>query len=347
MIRAGFLSRTEREELIELARTGSVLLHILPLNIIPLETKSLRDARLTKNSHLESVVELFSNQSAGSGQIYPQQLSEFFDFSGDRKNDHEIIMALGELPSFDIYSLRIKLRELGIDVDQCQHLRLSREMQSGLAGYMRHFTKPLVAEIYGDGIGKSEDYSDLLKLFADPKNATARKNLLALASKLELDLLDIPRFLARYADVYLSLAYYSYCLDLIHPTLHQFLDTLKSLQQNPQYNSNRKFVDACSLIAQRLTEAEFSISRMLEIFQVRTEDMWKSISGTGFQAMEKLILQYQKEISGSICALTIKMNSWEQLKGKSRLPNQVSFIMSDMLKGIERVSQVTPADTIH
>lgn len=328
-------------------REANDSLHILPLNIIPLKTQCLRDARLTKNSHLESVVELFSDQSAGSGQIYPRQLSEFFDFNGAQKNDYEIIVALGELPSFDIYSLRIQLRELEIDVDQSQHLRLSGELQSGLAGYMRHFTKPLIAEIYGDGIGQAGDYSDILKLFADPRNSTARKNLLAFASKLELDLLDIPRFLARYADVYLSLAYYNYCLDLIHPTLSQFLDTLESLQQNPRYNSNPKLVGACSLIAQLLSEAEFSISQILEIFRVRTEGMWKSISGTGFQAMEKLILQYQKEIGGSICALTIKMNSWEQLRAKNRLPNQVSFIMSDMLKGIELVSRVACADNVH
>ena len=41
-------------------------LHILPLEIVPLRTKSLREARLVKNAHLESMVELFSDAQAGS-----------------------------------------------------------------------------------------------------------------------------------------------------------------------------------------------------------------------------------------------------------------------------------------
>jgi hypothetical protein len=44
-------------------------LHILQLEILPLETPSLNRARLIKNVRLKSVIELFKDADTGSGQI--------------------------------------------------------------------------------------------------------------------------------------------------------------------------------------------------------------------------------------------------------------------------------------
>lgn len=320
-------------------------LHVLPLKIIPLETQSLRDARMTKNAHLESVVELFTDKQAGCGQVYPKHLGQFFDFSGSREKDFKVILALADLPSFDVFSLRIELRELGIDVDKSEHLRLSRDMEASLSGYITTFTQPLMAQIYGDDSDEERKFSDIVKLFANPDVGKARQNLMDLAEKLEIELLEIPRFLARYGDVYLSLAYYNYCLDLIQPAIREFLAVSRALRENPHYKFEHDLIDACSRIEERLTGAELSISQILEIFQIQTEDMWKSIDRQRFRSMEQNIVHYQRDIGGSICAMTIKMNSWDMLKGKNLAQNQASFIMSDMVHGIEHVTEVTFQDT--
>lgn len=56
------------------ADTDRNSLHILPLSIIPLETPALRGARMIKNVRLVSVIEVFRDQDAGSGQIDIQDI---------------------------------------------------------------------------------------------------------------------------------------------------------------------------------------------------------------------------------------------------------------------------------
>ena len=315
-------------------------IHRLPLQIIPLQTQGLADATITKNLHLESVVELFADKGTGRGQVYPRQLSNVYDFTGERENDRRVILALGDLPSFDVYSLRIALRELGVDVDEEEHLRLSEEMELALSGFMKSFTKPLIAAVYGNEATPTQNFSDIVRLFLDPNVAKARDNLTALAFKLKVDLPSIPRFLAHYADVYLSLAYYRYCLDEIRPSMQEFLEAVDDLRRSPRHQYNKTLMDACTLIEDRLTGAELSISRILEIFQIQTEDMWKNVSAKRFKGMERMIQYYQQEIGGSICALTVKMKSWDALDGKWNPSTQEVFIMSDMLKGIDSVTHV-------
>ncbi|MEE9545500.1 MAG: hypothetical protein V3V55_07925, partial [Rhodospirillales bacterium] len=54
--------------------------HILPLSILPVETKALKRARLIKNARLESVVEFFDDIHAGSGQVEIDALGGQFDW---------------------------------------------------------------------------------------------------------------------------------------------------------------------------------------------------------------------------------------------------------------------------
>lgn len=311
--------------------------HVLPLRAIPLETQSLKDAKLTKNARLESVIELFSDAQTGSGQIFTTQLEEFFDFSGSRQKDLEVVQALGELPSYDVYSLRAELRNLDIDVGESDDLRLSKEMESTVSSYMRSYIRPLICAIYGEEKTNGQSLEDVVRLMQDPDVETAQNNLRALADKLEMGLLAIPDFLARYGDVYLSLAYYNYCLDQIRPALIKLQEAFEEIRRNHKNRSDQALIKGCALIEDRLTGAETSTSRLLEVFRVETENMWKKVSSTRFKAMETMIQGYHKEIGGSVCALTVKVNCWELFMGEPRSRTTESFLMSEMLTGIERV----------
>ena len=195
-------------------------LHILPLSIVPLKTPGLRRARLVKNARLKGVVELFSGGGSGSGQISPDELTKVFDL---RRQGHEsdliMIKKLSELPSYDVYSLRVGLRKLGIDVDWHQDLRLSSEKAKHLTTYMRRFTGPLIKYIYSGGVIEIRDLSDLIGLFKSPDQEMARVNLIQLSKALNIKIDDLPKFLEDYGDVYLSLAYYKACLDDNMPKL--------------------------------------------------------------------------------------------------------------------------------
>jgi len=93
-------------------------LYILPLSMIPLETASLKRARLIKDARLNNVVELFHDAETGSGRLNPNRLSQVFDWPEDRVHpDLATINALSEIHSFDVFSLRIELRRLDIKVN--------------------------------------------------------------------------------------------------------------------------------------------------------------------------------------------------------------------------------------
>ena len=63
---------------IEISDVDRDSLHILPLSIIPMQTRALRHARLIKNSRLDGVVELFEGPASGSGQVEVDSLVNVF-----------------------------------------------------------------------------------------------------------------------------------------------------------------------------------------------------------------------------------------------------------------------------
>lgn len=310
-------------------------IHLLPLLSLPLKTRSLREARLVKNSCLEGVVELFSGNGAGSGQLKPDALTESFDFSGERRSDLEIIRALSDLPSYDVYSLRLGLRELGISPDDNDALKLSRAKSSELMAHMNAFTRPLIAKVYGSDDAGGHSLKEIVQLFVDPDMKQARRNLENIAKSLGIHVTDIPLFLERYADVYLSLAYYAAAVDSIISPLENLCETLERIRSDSRYRKNGSLINRLLRIEGRLTDAQVGISNVLDVFKRRTHTMWDHIDGPTFRGMERLITDYQRDIGANLCALVVKLDAWEKLRGKASSETCIQFIMSEIATGIE------------
>ena len=101
----------------------------------------LSRVRLVKNVSLKRVVELFADKDTGSGQIDIEDLpKEFSWLMADLPADMTMLQKVGNLPSYDVFSLRISLRELDIKVNDVTALRLSDSMNSELTAYMTDFT---------------------------------------------------------------------------------------------------------------------------------------------------------------------------------------------------------------
>ena len=318
-------------------------LHILPLAMVPLQTPGLAKAKLVKNSRLEGMVELFSGKETGSGQVPPDELMRVFHFDDSNRDDLDLIRTLGELPSFDVYSLRVELRRLGIPVDHFEHLRLSQSKTNQVAAYMAVFTRPLVQTVYGRDKCDVRSLDDILKLFADPDVETARRNLLKLAKSLDIGLASIPAFLADYGDVYLSLAYYQYCLDQNKPKLQAFESALADIRGDKQLKANGNLQRMCQVLERKLNLTNDEVTNILEIFRSRTEHMWENPTGINFREMQDMITGYQSRIGGALCALTVKMNAWAA-KFPSRSAGTPSrradFGLSDILPGIEMIEAI-------
>ena len=94
---------------------------------------------MIKNARYEGVVELFKGEGSGSGQVEVGQLANVFNNIAE--SDLIVLGKLAELPSYDVYSLRIMLREQEIPVNDFAEFRLSDNKTRELNEYMRSFTR--------------------------------------------------------------------------------------------------------------------------------------------------------------------------------------------------------------
>ena len=319
-------------------------LHILPLSILPIETPALQHARMIKNVRLESVVEFFQDANTGSGQMDINSLALEFDWPLSPPNSDLILLQkLALLPSYDIYSLRILLREHGITVNRVDALKLSESKSRELNDYMGAFTHPLIMQIYGSDDISIKKFEDIIALFRDPDIQKAREKLERMADMLEIKLGEIPKFLEDYGDIFLSLSYYRQCLDHVLPTIEEFLEAMDDIRENWQLKNDSNLMKTCTMMQTTINELMAAITGRIENFDRNAKDMWNNISAERFRKVEKLIQSHHTTIGGVLCALTLKMDAWSRLFPDKNVGGPVrrsEFIMSEMKQGIERIQKI-------
>ncbi|MCW9033142.1 MAG: hypothetical protein OQK35_01905 [Alphaproteobacteria bacterium] len=319
-------------------------LSVLPLHIIPLETKQLRTARMIKNVRLESAIELFRNdEGTGSGQYYIHELGPVLGWpqEGDVP-DRGILMKLALLHSYDVFSLRISLREYGIAVNELDGLKLSAEKNETLTGYMGKFTRPLLTQIFGNDV-EFQDFSDILALFKNPDKSRALASLQQMADKLEIEIMQVPAFLEDYGDIFLSLSYYRQCLDSMGPIMESFLDSLEDIRKNWQLKNDRNTMKTCDMVEDTMNNLTAEITGRFENFDRSTNEMWDNLSAEKFRRVEALIKNYHTTIGGVLCALWVKMDAFQKLFPKADSGGPVKrseFIMSEMKQGLENIQKI-------
>lgn len=316
-------------------------LHTLALAIVPLEHPMLRRARIVKNNRLVSVIEMYRDRESGSGQIEidhaPQELG-----LPPGHPDIEVLRKLELMPSYDVYSLRVLLRAHGIDVNSREALKLSPEKTRELAVYMKAFTRPLLAQIYGTEDASISTFEDVVGMFSDPDVATARRKLTIMAASLGISLQDIPRFLEDYADIFLSLSYYRQCLDHITPIVEDFLSGTKELKKSYQMRTNMQLMTTCDELEAHFTALLTSVAGRLEAFNRQTRSMWDDLSAERFRKIENVIKTYHITMGGILCALTVKMDAWAEMfpqRHRGGPVRKADFIMSEMKPGMKRIRE--------
>lgn len=335
-------------------------LYVLPLEIIPIQTKALQRSRMIKNHHLRSVVEVFSERETGSGQLEVEALPKLFgwapvdemeeeDDDDEPRKPHPDLVTLRQLallPTYDVFSLRILLRRNGISVKDNVALKLSDDKNRELADYMAKFTRPLILQVYGDSDVSIHDFDDIVRLFRDPDVKKAREKLKIMAQKLSIDVMEIPQFLEDYGDIFLSLSYYRQCLDRIQPLLDNFLASMDSMRNNWQLRNDQSLMQTCRMMEARLNELSASVTGRFENFDRSTNEMWDNISAIRFQRVKELIQSYHTEIGGVLCALTVKLNAWvRHFPGEvdSSPVRRAEFIMTQMRQGFDRIKNLEDA----
>lgn len=315
-------------------------LHIMPLEAIPLETPGLQNARLIKNVRLQTVVEMFNDAQAGSGQIPPNQLTAYFETSPDElERDLHKIDKIGQAASFDVYTSRIELRRLNIEVNNYDALTLSDSKKAELTQYMRVFTRPLMEYVYGTDQINVDNVDDLIKMFASPNREDALKNLRKMADKLDIGLAEIPSFLEEYGDIFLSLAYFRRCLDQIVPEVQKFLNWTKDVRASNEIKRDYRQSKLVDDMTRDLTDITTSITGRFESFDNRTKDFWRDINAHSFRQIRELIAAHHVTIGGVLCGLEVKMALWKSrfARGGGGPNRRLEFIKSEILPGLSHI----------
>ncbi len=320
-------------------------LHILPLKIVPFKVQALNSACLIKNSRLETVVELFRYEEGTSGQV---DVNEVWTVLGCDPEDPElatdrgILSNLSALYSYDVYSLRRLLRDLGIPLHDNDALKLSPQKAAELADYMGAFTRPLLSQVYSGMETEIKDFDELIGLFRSPDKESAIKNLQVMAEKLEIELNEIPKFLEDYGDIFMSLAYFRECLDRLIPQITELLENLDDIRDNHQLRSDRNLMKTCDFMEEKLTDITTSLTGRFESFHQHSNKMWENVTADSFKSVRDMIAGHHMTLGGVLCGLAVKMDLWETKfsKGRGGLVKRAEFIMVEMRHGIEIINRI-------
>lgn len=318
-------------------------LHILPLDILPLHAPGLKRARMIKNAQLVSVIELFHGARTGSGQLDVDGVAREFDWP-DRspQPDMAMLRKVAALPSYDVYSLRISLRGLGIAVNEAEHLKLSAAMSRELTPYMSEFTRPLIAQIYGGDV-EIRTFEDVIRLFRDPDRAKALEKLRQMAEALGIRPEEVPTFIEDYGDIFLALSYYRRCLESIEPIVKQFRASLADLRQNRSLQEDGELMQTMTQAEQVIDSRLQGVKARMRAFDEDTRDMWRDISAARFHRLRQQITRQHTAIGAVLCALSVKMQAWTTLfpdpyTGGPR--KRAEFIMTELRQGMNLIQKV-------
>ncbi len=317
-------------------------LFCMPLAMIPLSTPGLRSARLIKNAKLESMIEIFSDEDSGSGQLTVEDLPAQFGWEENTEHpDYRILSRLVQLHSYDVYSLRLALRELEIDITDVSALQLSDEKKKTLTSYMTMFTHPLIKQIYGDsGADSINSFDDVLALFRSPDVSDALTRLKQMADKLDIRPEAVPDFLEDYGDIFMSLSYYRQCLDTIEPIITDFLDAMRELRSSYQFKEDRGFMETSREVESAINEVMAGVTGRFEAFDRSSQSMWQDISAERFKEVSKLIRSFHKVNGGVLCGLWVKMNAWATAFPSASIGSPAKrgeFMQAELKQGLDKM----------
>lgn len=314
---------------------------VFPLEIMPIKSPTLKKARLVKNARMETALELYNDPISGSLQISPQKLGEMFSEDNTKyQDDHQIIMQLSTLGSFDVFSLRTIFKKLDLETIPEDALDLSDKMRAELQGHSQKFIRPLIERIYGLDRFSGSEVKDLRDVFKNPDVELVRDNLKIMTQKTGIPLNEIPAFLEEYNDVFLAVAYYNYSLESIHRIVDKFFSWIHQTRTQREIMASPKTMTSCETVESILQFINMSLHERLARMQKNFDVFWGDINRASFSRLQEDIAGNHQSLGAVLCGLIVKMRAWEKdfPTANSGGPQQRSkFIISELEPGLERL----------
>ena len=320
----------------------------LPLSVIPLKSNSLKNAKLLKNSRMETVVELYNDPVAGSLQVPADEnlnTSLGLQNSETAAYDTQIIQQLSQMNSFDIFSMRHSLHKIGLDLNLDNEVfQLSPAMKKELQKYAHTFTAPLLRKVYGLDAQNMEDFDgDLNKLFQNPDKDVVRRNLTNMAKTTGMPLTEIPDFIQNYSDIYQSVAYYRYTYDAVVQDAERFLVWINKLVQNRDVASMPQTMKICTLMERDMRFILGSLKERFDLFRRSFQLFWQDINANSFEELKRDVSENYNLIGAVLCAVVVKIDHWAEAFPNNDIGSptrRAKFVMTDLAPGVARVRKL-------
>jgi len=323
----------------EIAEYDRDSIHTLPLSIVPIKTAAMKKARLIKNVRLETKIELFREKGMGSGQIAVEEVPDFFGDEGGLKDDILLLRRLSQLPAFDPYTLRIGLRQAGVDVLNLDAFQLSAAKKRELMPLMRNITLPLMQHLYGDRGGDENDIETLIERIARPDTPTVRKRIASMAGGLGIGVDQLPDMLETYGDTYLALSYYrsyfQYCL----PAVDRLLYWIGDVKDSGALRHDQAVQKSIAKVEEILNFVSTSVTNRFNGFDRETKVQWDQITIETFNGVRGAITRHQRSLAEVLCGLTVKVYEWEDKfpSGGGSPEKRADFVSSEIKPGLDRL----------
>lgn len=332
------MSKKDSDETVESTDRDS--LHVLPLSSMPLKTPGLLNGVMIKNARLDSVLEVFRDKDAGSGQVALDGLEEVFpSYKEELAADQAVLSKLSTLRSFDVYSLRIHLRNLGVDVNSADALSLSDEKLADLAQAMHEFTRPLLAKLYGAEF-KGESFSEAFEKMSGEEKKKALKNMKTMSKDMKMGIDELPKFIEDCGDMYLSIAYFENNLMDLIPDVKELIQWMNEIKQNSQLRQDKDVMALCQKTEKNLKVIVSSIQKRLSFFRTAFVEFWGTVNAETYESLKRNLMASHTNLGAVLCGLTVKIELFNE-KFPSRsgsLKNRAEFIRSDIAVGLAELA---------
>ncbi len=315
-------------------------LHVLPLATMPLKTPGLLNGVMIKNARLESVLEIFRDKDTGSGQVSLNDLNEVFpSYKNELAADRAVLNKLSTLRSFDVYSLRIHLRNLGVDVNSAEALSLSDEKLLELADAMQEFTSPLLKKLYGEKFTEDNSTNSLNNMSVE-KRRHALQNMKSMSQDMNIDIDELPKFIEDCGDMYLSIAYFENNLKQLVPDVKDMIMWMNEISTNSQLRQDKDVMNLCKQTERNLRVIISSIQKRLSFFRTSFNEFWEKVDAQTYQLLKRNLMASHTNLGAVLCGLAVKIEIFNE-KFPSRsggLKNRAEFIRSDIAVGLAELA---------
>jgi hypothetical protein len=243
---------------------------------------------------------------------------------------------LALLPTFDVFSVRLLLRDLGFATDATAEL--SPAVDDTVEAQMRKFTIPLLRYVYGADTNESGGMQDLIALFRDPNIKRAEAHLKRLAEKLNLPLLEVPRFLEDYSDTFLAISFYQKTFSNLEPSVEKFLDALKRLRTH--FMRNNAALSALTRVHSDFSSIMKSTAKRLAASEQLVGLLWGENLNASFETLQPKIREFQFLLGYLLCGISVKLAAWNEAFPHSNIgtPKKcIELITTDIVYALSKL----------